>query len=139
MSPAARAVTILGDMRTLLAACAILLAPISAGADKTFTGTRSGAWDCAKEPTVHIMRGGGSFAFKGSCRLITVEGGDNRLTVEAVDQLHIVGGGNLVDVGTLDTAHIVGADNRVTWKRARSGDEPEVSAIGAGNQVRQAR
>lgn len=125
-------------MRNLLVACACGLAALPASADTTFVGA-SAAWDCAKEPSVHIMHGGGRYVFKGSCRTISIEGGDNQLTIEAVDLLQVVGAGNAVEVGTLDTAKIVGADNRLTWRRARSGDRPKVSVIGADNQIARAR
>jgi hypothetical protein len=128
-----------GDMRNHLLVCAIALAPVLAHADKTFIGTAQGAWDCAKEPSVHIMRGEGSYVFKGACRIVTIEGGDNRLTIEAVDNLRIVGGSNVVDVGTLGAASIIGADNKLTWKAARAGDRPKISAIGADNQISQAQ
>ena len=126
-------------MRNHLLVCAIALAPVAAQADRTLTGTAQGAWDCAKEPSVHIMRGEGSYAFKGVCRVVTIEGGENRLTIEAVDNLRIVGGNNVIDVGTLGAANIIGAGNKLTWKAARAGDRPKISAIGADNQISQAR
>ena len=79
----------------------LAFAPLTAHADKTFTGTRQGRWDCAKEPNVHILHGEGSYVFKGNCSIITVEGGNNRLVIEAVDALRIVGANNNIDVGTL--------------------------------------
>jgi hypothetical protein len=123
----------------LLVALLIALAPLAAHADKTFAGTSSGQWDCAKEPSVHILHGAGNYVFKGSCKRITVEGGDNRLVIEAVDALQIVGAGNIIDVGTLDTAHIIGANNTLTWRKARAGDQPRISAIGADNKIGPAR
>jgi hypothetical protein len=126
-------------MKNLVIVCAIVLAPALTNADKTFTGTKNATWDCAKEPNIHIMRGGGSYTFKGACKVIAIEGGDNKLVIEAVELLQIVGAGNTVDVGTLDTVNIVGAKNQVTWKKAKSGDLPKTSAIGADNKLGQAR
>ena len=123
-------------MHKLLLGCAIALAPLVAVADKTFTGTGQGAWDCGKDASVHILRGAGSFKFKGNSATIVVEGGSNRLVIESVDSLQIVGASNKIEVGTLGSVKVVGSVNKLTWKRARSGDEPEVSAIGAGNEIR---
>jgi hypothetical protein len=122
-----------------LAFLLLTLAPLAARADKTFIGTKQGRWDCTNEPNVHILHGEGSYVFKGNCGIITVEGGNNRLVIESVDALRIVGGNNTIDVGTLDSASIIGAHNTLTWKRAKSGDRPQISAIGADNQVGQTR
>lgn len=126
-------------MRRLVIGCALALTPALASADKTFTGTKEGAWDCAKEPTVHIMRGDGSYTFKGACKLISIQGGENKLTIESVDMLSITGGSNVVNVGTVDTIKIIGAGNQVTWKKAKSGDRPKTSAIGADNRFEQSK
>jgi hypothetical protein len=124
-------------MKKLFVICAIALVPALASADKTFTGTKDGAWDCAKEPNVRIMRGQGTYTFKGACTAITVQGGNNKLTIESVDSLQITGGGNQITVGTLDSVAIVGANNSVTWKKAKSGDKPKSSAVGSDNKVNQ--
>ncbi|HMG53701.1 MAG TPA: DUF3060 domain-containing protein [Kofleriaceae bacterium] len=126
-------------MRHLIFALPILLASLPATADKTITSNKTAAWDCAKDPTVHIMHGNGSYRFKGSCKSIIVQGGNNQVVVEAVEQLQILGGNNTIEVGALDTASIVGADNKLTWRKAMSGDQPKVSTVGAGNQIAQAK
>jgi hypothetical protein len=122
-------------MRNLLVVCVIAVAPLAARAGKTFTGTADGAWDCAKEPSVHILRGEGTYAFKGACKTIAVDGGNNKLTIEAVDTLRIVGGGNAVEVGALGAASIMGSGNKLTWRTAQTGDQPRISTVGANNQV----
>ena len=124
-------------MKKLFVVCAIAFLPALASADKTFTGTKDGAWDCAKEPSVRILRGEGTFIFKGACKAITVQGGNNKLTIESVDALQITGGGNQITVGTLDSVAIVGANNQVTWKKAKSGEKPKSSAVGQDNKVNQ--
>src|ERR1041385_6073149 len=124
-------------MRKLLIGCAIALAPALAGADKTFTSAKNAAWDCAKEPTVHIMHGDGSYTFKGACKLISIQGGQNKLMIESVDLLSITGGSNVIEVGTVETIKIIGAKNQLTWKKAKSGDKPRISAIGAENKLEQ--
>lgn len=126
-------------MRKLFIGCAIALAPALASADKNFTAGKGAAWDCGKEPTVHIMHGDGNYTFKGACKLISIQGGQNKLTIESVDMLSITGGGNTIDVGTVDTVKIIGANNQLTWKAAKSGDKPKISAVGAGNKFEQAK
>jgi hypothetical protein len=115
-------------MKTL-AVLAIALAPLTAVADKSFVGENA-AWDCSKDPVVNITRGSGSYTFTGKCTTIAIQGGDNKLTIESVDSLKIVGGGNQIAVDTIDTIKIVGAGNKLTWKKAKSGAKPKVSAVG---------
>jgi hypothetical protein len=126
-------------MRKLVIGCAIALVPALASADKTFTSAKNAAWDCAKEPTVHIMHGEGNYTFKGACKLISIQGGQNKLIIESVDVLSVTGGSNVVDIGTVDTIKVIGANNQVTWKKAKSGDKPRTTAIGADNKFEQSK
>lgn len=120
-----------------LACLLIALTPALATADKSFT--KSATWDCAKDPTVAINHGGGTYTFKGACKQINVNGGGVKLTVESVDTLNVNGGGCTATVGTLDVANINGAGNKLTWKKAKSGDKPTVNIVGADNKVDQAK
>src|SRR5262245_40690522 len=67
-----------------------VLAPVVAAADTVK--------DCAKTPTVTIDTGEGSYTFKGQCKAIHVDGGENKLVIESVDELHVDGAENIVDV-----------------------------------------
>src|SRR5262245_179456 len=82
-------------MKTLLLLA--LLLPATAHADKSLD--KSGAWDCAKDPVVHIGNGKGKYTFKGTCTTIDVGGGQNTLTIEAVDTLSVGGAKNTITVG----------------------------------------
>ena len=125
-------------MKNLVIVCATVLAVVAPGvvsADKTFTSGKNTAWDCGKEPNIRIMHGQGNYNFKGACKSITVQGGENKLVIESVDALRITGGNNTVDVGTVDSVAIVGSGNKLTWKKAKSGDKPKISTVGSDNAV----
>ena len=115
----------------------LVLTPALASADKTFT--KSAKWDCTKDATVSINHGGGSYTFTGACKVINVNGGGVKLTIESVDTLNINGGGSTATVGTADVVNINGAGNKLTWKKAKSGDKPQVNIMGAANKVDQAK
>jgi DUF3060 family protein len=117
----------------------LVLAPTLALADKTYQGGKGATWNCAKDPTVVINHGKGTYTFKGACTSITVNGGANKLTIEAVDKLTLNGAQNTIDLGEVSAIAIVGAANTITWKKARSGDKPEVTVVGTGNKVDQAK
>jgi len=119
---------------TRLIALAFVLVPTIAAADKSFVGGQ-GDWDCGKDPVVSITRGQGNYTFTGKCTTISIQGSDNKLKIEAVDSLKIVGAGNEITVDTIDSIKIVGAGNKLTWKQAKSGDKPKVSAVGGSNKI----
>jgi len=120
-------------MNKLVIGLALAIAP-SAFADKNYTGD-SGEWDCSKDANVHIVTGSGKFTLTGACATISIEGGENTLTVESVDSLKIVGGSNVITAVTLGSVKIVGADNKISYKKAKAGDKPKFSAVGAGNKL----
>ena len=126
-------------MRTLLIAL-ILVTPLSlARADKDFTGGKGATWDCKTDPSVNINHGKGTYTFKGECKHINVNGGHNTLTIENVGELDINDASNTVNVTTVGTINLVGADNKITWKKAQSGDKPTISTVGDNNKVTQAK
>ena len=112
----------------------VALSPTAAFADKNII-SGSATWDCAKDATVNIVHGKGSYTFKGTCKEVNVQGGGNRITAEAIDELNIQGGDNTVTVGTIDQINIVGSNNRVTFKKAKSGDKPSQSVVGNDNKI----
>lgn len=125
----------------LLAALGITLAafaaPITARADKALE--KSGAWDCKKDPVAHIDNGAGKYRFIGPCKLISVGGGENTLTIESVDTLDVGGAENKITVGTVGTIDVGGADNTITWKKAKTGDKPILKGQPDKNTITQGK
>ena len=107
---------------------ALLFVPATAGADKHFNGGKGKKWSCKKDPNVFINHGRGKYTFTGTCKSIYVNGGENRLKIEAVDDLSLNGAENVVDVGTIDSITVMGTDNKVTWRKAKSGDSPRIDS-----------
>ena len=120
-----------------LACLLCLLTPALASADKSFT--KGATWDCAKDPVVAINHGGGSYTFKGTCTSVNINGGGVTINAEAADTINVNGGSCKVTVGTVGTINVNGASNTITWKKAKSGDTPEVNVHGASNKVDQAK
>jgi Protein of unknown function (DUF3060) len=117
----------------------LVLAPTLALADKTYTSGKGGAWDCAKDATVIINHGAGTYTFKGACKSITVNGGANKLTIESIETLNLNGAQNTVDIGEAGAISVVGSANTITWKKAKSGDKPDIKSVGTGNKIDQAK
>jgi len=117
----------------------LVLVPALAQADKTYSGGKGATWDCAKDPTVLINHGRGTYTFKGACKSIKVNGGQNKLTIAEVDQLDISGAQNTINIDEVETINIVGAENTINWKKTKSGDKPAVTTVGTGNKVDQAK
>jgi hypothetical protein len=115
----------------------LVLAPGLAAADKSLD--KGTAWDCKKDPVVSIGNGKGKYTFKGACTSISVGGGENTLTIEAVDTLQVGGGKNTITVGTVDTIDVGGAGNTITWKKAKSGDKPTMKGQPDKNTITQAK
>ena len=120
--------------KQLVALMIVALSPTAAFADKSIIGA-SATWDCAKDATVNIVHGKGTYTFKGACKAVNVQGGGNRITAQAIDELNIQGANNTVTVGTIDQINIVGANNRVTWSKPKSGDKPAQSVVGTDNKL----
>jgi len=110
--------------RFVLVLAALVLVPSAAVADKKLA--KSGSWDCTKDPVVHIGNGKGNYKFKGACTTISVGGGKNKLKIESVDTLEIGGAMNEISIGTVGTIDVGGAMNKITWKKAKTGDAPEL-------------
>jgi len=121
-------------MKKFVAIVVVALAPVTAFADKNILGA-SASHDCSSDPVVNIRHGKGTYTFKGACKTINVQGGGNTVTTETADELNIQGSDNTVNVGTLGSTNIVGTNNKVAFKKAKSGDKPEVSIVGTGNKV----
>jgi hypothetical protein len=125
-------------MKTILLATTLLVSSLAL-ADKTFTTGKGATVDCAKDPEVNINHGKGAYTFKGACKAININGGENKLTIESVEALNVNGGSNIVDIGAVDTININGASNKITYRKGVKGDKPAVNTVGANNKVDQTK
>jgi hypothetical protein len=136
-------------MRTLLI-LAVLSTP--AFADKELA--KGTTWDCKKDPVVSIGNGAGKYTFKGACKKISIGGGSNKVTIASVETLDVGGGmntinvttvdalvvggaGNKITAGTVDTIDVGGASNEITWKKAKTGDKPNIKGQPDMNKISQ--
>lgn len=115
----------------------IALTPALAHADKDLE--KGSAWNCKKDPVVHIVNGDGKYTFTGECKTISVSGGENTLTIASVETLEVDGAENTITVGTVGTINAAGNDNKITWKKALTGDKPTIKGSGEKNTITQAK
>ena len=128
-------------MKTWIALCiavAPAIAPLTVQADKQFTKGKGTTWDCRKDPRVDINHGQAVYRFTGKCATINVNGGENKLTIEAVDTLTVNGSKNTVAIDTVDTVSVTGSDNKVTYRAAKAGNVT-ANTVGAQNTIEQAK
>jgi len=126
-------------MKPIIIALALLV-PSLALADKNYTGGKGATWDCAKDPTVNINHGKGTYTFKGECKAININGGHNTLVIERVETIDINGASNTVTAASVDAINVNGADNKITWKTSKgAGDKPAVTTLGQNNSVTQGK
>lgn len=97
----------------------------------------SRAIDCSKTATFTIPEGDGSYRFVGTCDKISVAGGENRLTIEAVKELVVAGADNTIDVGAVDRISAAGNDNKIRYKTSVSGGKTKVVSAGQHNTIEQ--
>jgi hypothetical protein len=95
--------------------------------------------DCAKSPSYSIPNGEGTYTFTGTCDKISVAGGENTLSIEAVKELAVAGAENTIAVTAAEKISVVGADNKITYKKGISGAKPVVKIVGTGNKVQQVK
>src|SRR6185436_13878499 len=86
----------------------------TASADKVFRNGKGATWDCKQDPVVNIDHGNGTYAFKGSCETINLNGGHNTLVVETSATLNVIGGDNKVAINAVDAINLIGSNNTVT-------------------------
>lgn len=95
------------------------------------------ARDGATWLSIHDSRQAGAIDCKG--RHVSISGKRNKLTLTGTcPYLEISGDNNELVVDALGEASFAGDENRVEWKRAATGDAPEVSDSGSGNTVKRA-
>ena len=114
----------------------IALTPVLAHADKSFNDGKGGTFDCKADDSVTINGNSATYTLKGPCKVVTVNGNQNKLAIEKVDILTLNGNTNTT---TADAVNQVvsanGNDNKVTYKAG----EPTVSSAGKGTRSRARR
>lgn len=118
-----------GTMKAFLS-LVVVLVPATAAADKKPT-----VLDCAKQPQVAINKAKGTYKITGTCKSVSVSGGDNTLSIEAVTSLSVTGKGNVITVGKADKIATLGAANRVTYGSGLTGTLPAISTVGSNSVV----
>jgi hypothetical protein len=114
----------------------VLLVPSLALADQDIRA-KTATIDCAKDPNVAITAGEGSYTLKGVCDKVSINGGQNTVTIESVKKLGINGSGNKVKVATAEKIAIVGSNNDVEWNKGPAGKKPTIGSVGENNKVTQ--
>src|SRR5262245_60763684 len=117
---------------------ALVVAMSPARAEKVYTGDKTITFDCGKDPEVTISTNKAKITLTGTCKGVTLTGGDNTVSIDAVDELVWTGGpntftintvreivangnGNTLKIGTLGALTINGDNNSFVWKQAKSG------------------
>jgi len=109
----------------------LLLVPALAAADKSYVEGKGATWDCAKDPDVSILANSGIYTLMGACKSISIDGNENKVTVEGATSVSVNGNQNLVDVTTVDSVSTNGNQNVVSVKKG----SPKVSNNGNSNKI----
>lgn len=117
-------------MRTLIGLL-IALTPAVVHAGKVYNEGSGGTWDCKKDPAVVINVSDGTYTFKGACTSISVNGSENKVTLESVDQLAVNGNENTIEADSASRIAINGNENKVTYRKG----SPKVSNLGTDNKI----
>jgi hypothetical protein len=117
-------------MRTLIGFL-IALTPAVAHAGKVYNEGSGGTWDCKKDPAVIINANDGTYTFKGACTSISVNGNENKVRIESVDQLAVTGNENIVEADSASRIAATGNENKVTYRKG----SPKVSNLGTDNKI----
>ena len=108
--------------------------------DKTYTGVAGATHDCGKERKVAVSGSGGTFIFTGICEHASLNGGANKVTIEATKTIAINGVKNVVEIGAVDRIAVTGSDNVVTYRTGIAGSSPHTAAAsGNNNSITQAK
>ena len=80
-------------------------------ADKSFNDAKGGSWDCKTDPTVTINATGGTYTFTGECKVITVNGNKNTLTLQSLASLVVNGNDNKINCKTAPKSSSISRSN----------------------------
>lgn len=105
----------------------------------TSTGTPARLTTMSRDgELIRVLTSHGTDAIDCNGRELTVVGSDNRLTLRGTCPLvRVTGSENTVDADTVGRFLVTGSSNRLTWTRAASGHEPDVTNTGRGNVISQ--
>jgi len=92
--------------------------------------------DCAKTPSFSYQDNEGTFTFTGTCEKISINGNENKLTIDSVKMLLIQGNENTATVNGVDTISTPGNRNTVSYKKAVTANaKTKVANPGTDNKV----
>ncbi|WP_434390832.1 DUF3060 domain-containing protein [Melittangium boletus] len=95
---------------------------------------------CEDGGEVKIEGTSNEYVIEGRCARVSVEGTDNTVSVNTVDQVTVEGTDNKMRVNALGQVTVEGTSNEVIWKRTvGAARKPKVSTEGVDNKVYQAR
>ena len=120
-------------------ALVLLLVPAIASADKSYNVGTNVKHDCATDDEVSINVSEAVFTFVGTCKRITVNGAENKLTVDTVKRISINGSENKADISATDEISVNGAENIVTYKKGIKKAKPAVKVRGLQSKVTQVK
>jgi hypothetical protein len=109
----------------------LLLVPALAAADKSYVDGKGATWDCAKDPVVSILANQGVYTLKGTCKSVSIDGNENKVTIEGSAKLSVNGNKNAVDAASIDAISTNGNENAVSVKKAGA----KVSNPGTSNKI----
>lgn len=122
-------------MIKITAVLLLVLAPLTAFADKNFEQGTGATFDCGEDPVVNVNHGGGEYTFTGACSEVNLNGGQLKVTIADVATLNLNGAMNKIALTEIGAIHINGTKNKVSWKKAKKGKKPAVSTNGKGNAI----
>lgn len=128
-----------GKSNTITQAGATVPSTAPTNATGTTTVAPKGAIDCGKQASHSIVTNDGTYTYVGKCELITVNGNNNKVTIESAGGLAVNGNDNTVDVIAVEKLGVMGNDNKVTWKKGVTTAKPKLANVGNRNAVSQAK
>ena len=90
--------------------------------------------DCAKQRFASINANGGTFTLTSTCEAVFVNGGNNRITIEASKKVIVDGGKNVMEIIASDQVTVNGEGNTIKFKRGLR-KTSAVVAVGDNNNV----
>jgi hypothetical protein len=93
--------------------------------------------DCAKVPYASVNASDGTFTFTSTCEKIAVNGGNNKVRIEATKTVRINGEKNVVEINAADKISIDGSGNTIIYRKGLTAKTPNLVSTGDNNSVTQ--